>query len=116
VAWVQDVPVTVWVTGATPAERTWVQLDFEITTTGPVTVGQATGIVNTYRRVGSHLSVCLTVPGTGPLRRAAVPLGFSPIPQLPGREEYAIPGPPEGVQLASLRALDRPCDLQSLGT
>jgi hypothetical protein len=110
VAWVQGVPVTVWVTGATPAQRTWAQLDFRITTTGSVMVGKAKGIPTTSRRRGSHLSVCLGVPGGGPLRRAAVSIGFVLIPQIPGTEEFAIPGPPEGVQLAAVRALDRPCD------
>jgi hypothetical protein len=110
-AWVQNMPVTVWVTGALPAQRVWVQLDFQVTTPGPVNVGRANGVPTRTRRTGSNLAVCLEVPGHTALRRAAVPLGFSPITQLPAPEEYGIPDPPRGLRLAAVYALAHPCDL-----
>jgi len=112
-AWVQGVPVTVWVTGATLKERVWVQLDFQITTPGAVNVGQAADVPTKARRTGSHLVVCLEAPNEGPIRRVAVPLGFTPIPQPPAPGEYGIPDPPRGLRLAAVYALDRPCDMSA---
>ncbi|MGO9322609.1 MAG: hypothetical protein ACLQBY_17660 [Solirubrobacteraceae bacterium] len=112
-AWVQGVPVTVWVTGATPNERVWVQLDFQITTPGPVDVGRAAGVPTKARRTGAHLVVCLQAPSEGTVRRVAVPLGFTAIPQPPEPEEYGIPDPPHGLRLAAVYPLDRPCDMSA---
>jgi hypothetical protein len=112
-AWVQDVPVTVWVTGARPEQKVWVQLELEVTTSGPVSVGQAAGVRRTVSRAGSSLEVCLQMPGHGVLRRAAVPIGFTPIPQLPVPEEFGIPDPPEGVRLAAVYPLTHSCDSRS---
>jgi hypothetical protein len=112
-AWVQNVPITVWVTGAPAIQRAWVQLQFQITTPGPVTVGRASGVPTRVRRLGSDLLVCLAVPGRGTLRRAAVSLGFTSIPQPPAPEEYGIPDPPQGVRLAAVYALAHNCDLRA---
>jgi hypothetical protein len=113
-AWVQNLlPVTVWVSGAQPAQRVWAQLDFQVTASGLVNIGRAGGVLTSARRTGSDLAVCLAMPGHGALRRAAVPLGFNSIPQPPAPEEYGIPGPARGVRLAAVYALTHPCDLRA---
>jgi hypothetical protein len=111
-AWVQPLlPVTVWVTGARPAQRVWAQLDLQVTAPGPVSFGRASGAV-TARRHGSSLTVCLAMPGNGALRRAAVPIAFNAIPQVPAPEEYGIPDPPRGLRLAAVDVLTHPCELR----
>jgi hypothetical protein len=115
-AWVNSFPVTVWVTGAAPAERVWTQLTFQITAPGSVSVGTGSGSSTASRRSGSQLVVCLGMPSSGGvLRRAAVPLAFNAIPQPPAPEDFGIPDPPRGLRLASVYALDHPCDLRATG-
>ena len=92
-----SVPVTVWVTGARPGERTWVQLDFQANPADPVTVGRAAGVPTRVRRLGNDLQICLTTPTEGSIRRVAVPLAFTLIPQPPVNEEFGIPDPPRGL-------------------
>jgi len=112
-AWVQAVPITVWLTGANPSQLVWALLEFQIATSGPVSVGQSSGAVATASRAGSRLTVCLALAGSGALRRAAVPIVYSPIPQPPVPEEFGIPNPPAGVQLTGVFALARPCALSA---
>lgn len=111
-AWVQPVPLTVWITGASPQAAVWTELNFRITTPGPVQVGTAANVVTTSARTGSSLAVCLEMPRAVTLRRAAVVINFTAIPQPPRpHEEFGIPDPPEGVRLEAVKPLERRCAL-----
>jgi len=81
----------------------WVQLRFGVHV--PVTITPQPG-VSTRLRHGT-LTACVRATGAPPARKAAFGVGFQPVPGGAPAEPFAVPDPPQGVQLLEMRAVTR---------
>jgi hypothetical protein len=72
----------------------------------PVSVPAQPGV--RARLLPDHvLAACVQARGAPPLRRGTIALAFSPLPGAIPAEPFALPEPPQGVQLTALRAVSR---------
>jgi hypothetical protein len=96
-AWVQG-PLHMLVVGGGTAPA-WVSLRFRASV--PVTVPAQPGV---RVRVEPHgvLTVCVPATGRAPLRKSTVTLSFPLAPGIVPAEAYAVPEPPQGVQLTAM--------------
>jgi MFS family permease len=93
-------PLQMLLVGESPGPA-WVALRFA--THVPVTVPPQPGVVTRLRR--GVLSACVRATGSPPTRKAAIALGFQPVPGSVPNEPFAVPDPPQGVQLLEMRAV-----------
>jgi hypothetical protein len=102
--WVSG-PLHMLVVGEAP-RTAWVSLRFAAHV--PVTVARQAGVTARLRR--GVLSACVRATGAAPTRKATISIGFQPVPGAVPAEPFAVPDPPQGVQLVAMRAVRR-CSL-----
>lgn len=104
-AWVQG-PLHMLVVGG-GSHPAWVSLRFQASV--PVTVPPQHG-VQVRSGPNGMLAVCAPTTGRGPVRRSMVALSFPPAPGILPAEPFAVPEPPQGLELTAMRAVSR-CSL-----
>jgi hypothetical protein len=105
-AWVLG-PLHLLVVGGGPGPA-WISLRFQ--TIVPVTVPGQSGVRARFERPGI-LKACVRATGTAPLRRGTIRLSAPLLPGVVPDEPFAVPEPPQGVQLIAMRAVTR-CSLR----
>jgi hypothetical protein len=98
-AWVEG-PLHMLVVGggSSPA---WISLRFRAIV--PVTVPRQPG-VKARSGPGGKLVVCVRATGNAPVRKATIALSFPLVAGIVPAEPFAVPEPPQGVQLVAMRA------------
>jgi hypothetical protein len=88
----------------------WISLRFRAIV--PVTVPPQPGV---RARVlpGGELTACVPATGKAPVRKATLTLSFPLVPPIIPKEPFALPEPPQGVQLVGMRAVER-CSLSGV--
>jgi len=71
----------------------------------PVTVPHQAG-VTARSYPGGALTACVRATGSAPIRKATINLSFSLVAPIVPPEPFALPEPPQGVQLVAMRAVD----------
>jgi hypothetical protein len=106
-AWVQG-PLHMIVSGG-GTHPAWISLRFQAIV--PVTVPPQQGVRARVQPAGI-VTACVRATGTAPLRKGTIALSFPLVPGIPPAEPFALSGPPQGVQLLAMRAVDQ-CSLTS---
>lgn len=101
-AWVEG-PLHMLLVGSGPSPA-WILLRFRAIV--PVTVPRQPG-VRAQSKQGGELTACVRATGTAPIRRATITLSFPLVPGIVPVEPFALPEPPQGVQLVAMHAVDR---------
>jgi hypothetical protein len=101
-AWVQG-PLHLLVVGG-GAKPAWISLRFQASV--PVTVPPQPG-VRARMEPGNALTVCVLATGKAPVRKGTVTLSFSLSPGIVPAEPFAVPEPPQGVQLTAMHVGER---------
>lgn len=99
-AWVEG-PLHMIVVGGGP-NPAWISLRFKAIV--PVTVPRQPGVRAQSNR-GGELTACVRAIGTAPVRKATISLSFPLLPGIAPAEPFAVPEPPQGVQLTAMRAV-----------
>jgi hypothetical protein len=94
------------------ADPVWVSLQF--LTSVLVTVPPQPGVSTRLER-GGLLAACVRTTGSAPLRKATITLSFPHTPGIIPAEPFAVPEPPQGVELVAMRAV-RHCPLAPAGS
>jgi hypothetical protein len=77
----------------------------------PVTVLSQPGVQARVQPDGV-ITACVRATGTAPLRKGTITLSFPLVPGIVPSEPFALPEPPQGVQLVAMRAVAH-CSLTS---
>ncbi len=99
--WVSG-PLHMLVVGEAP-RTAWVRLRFAADV--PVTITPQRGVTTRLR--DGTLTACVRATGAAPTRKATFGVGFQPVPGGAPTEPFAVPDPPQGVQLLEMRAVTR---------
>ena len=108
-AWVEG-PLHMLVVGG-GSGSVWISLRFQ--TIVPVTVPPQLG-VRARLEHGGVLAACVRASGRAPVRKGTIALSFPLVPGIVPAEPFALPEPPQGVQLVAMSAVKR-CSLTSPG-
>jgi hypothetical protein len=100
-AWIEG-PVHMLLVGGGSAPA-WISLRFKAIV--PVKVPRQPGVRVQFRRHG-ELAACVRATGTAPIRKATITLSFPLVPGIVPSEPFALPEPPQGVQLVAMQAVN----------
>jgi hypothetical protein len=106
-AWVEG-PLRMLVVGGS-SDPAWISLRFRAIV--PVTVPRQPGVV-ARTATGGVITACVRAIGGAPVRKGVISLSFSPLAGFVPAEPFAVPEPPQGVQLLAIGAVNR-CSLTS---